>query len=276
MNAVRPSTSGVGVGALAVALMALPAACYPNPDDLRVSRGGGGSGGASGGSSGAAGGANGSAGMSGGLGGSGPPGAGGRVGAGGSIGAGGSVSTGGSGGAGTTQCGGPACGGNLLGTWTYFNTCSSLAYGDCAGEVLDASGVHRAGTLTFNNGGTYSTTVTDTGTFIFDWPTACLNGTTCAQLQVVYQGAGYVGQPNPTFSSATCSTTTTGCRCFLGALGTPQIETGTYVASGTSVTTTSSTGAVNADTYCVSGSILHLIYADSTPAMPDESVFTKP
>ncbi len=240
-SAVRPSTVG------AVALLVLQAACYPNPDDLRVTQSGGGSGGASGGSP---------VGGAGGLGGSGP-GTGGHVGTGGMVGA---------GGAGSMACGGPACGGNVLGTWTYVNTCSALGYGDC-GEVINASGVHRSGTVTFNANGTYSTIVTDTGTFILDEPAACLDGATCAE----FQAAPAV----QAFSSAACSTTATGCHCLLGALGTPQAETGTYVANGVSLTTTSSTGSVNADTYCVNGSTLRLIYPTSTAAMPDESVFTK-
>lgn len=252
MNRVRSSSGGVGL--LAVALLALTVACYPNPDDLRVAHGAGGSGGASGGSPGAGG----RAGMSGALGGSGPPGAGGRVGA------------GGSGGAGTTQCGVNACGGNLVGTWKYSNTCSPTAFGDCAGETIDASGVHRVGTLTFNANGTYSTTVTDSGTFILDLATACLSGLACTDVQ-----SAFLGQSPATVSSATCSATATGCHCLLGALGTQQTDTGTYSTSGTSVTLSSSTGGVDTDAYCVTGSILHLIYSDSTPAMPDESVLTK-
>jgi hypothetical protein len=248
MNRVRPKAGGFG--ALAVALLALPVACYPNPDDLRVVRG---AGGASGGSSGAAGGA---AGISGGLGGSGPPGTGGRVG------------VGGSGGSGNPQCGAPACGGNLLGTWTYASDCALLVHGDC-GETIDASGVHRSETLIFNASGTYSIVTTDTGTFVLDEPAACLGGATCADFQ-----AG-LAMETSVFSSAICSTTTAGCHCLLGALGRPQTDTGTYIASGTAVTTTSSTGTANADTYCVSGSSLRLIYPGSTPAMPDESLFTK-
>ena len=282
---------------LALATLAL-GACYPNPDALRNDLGEGGSRGQStGGASGAAGGSAGSAGTTGAgghagsggaigagggagaagghVGAGGAVGAGGKVGSGGAIGTGGGFGAGGSGGAMTSQCGGPACGGNLLGTWSFVNRCSATAAGDCAGEVLDASGVHQTGTVTFNSNGTYSTTETDTGTFVFDVPSACLNSATCADLQTAYLGPGFVGQPNPTLSSAACSTTTTGCRCLLGALGAPQTDTGTYVASGTSVTTTSTTGTVNADTYCVTGSILHLIYPTSTPAMPDESVFTK-
>ncbi len=252
-----PRRATGGFGALVCALLGL-AACYPDPDDLRASRSG------SGGSSSASGGA------PGGLGGSVAPGAGGHTGAGGAVGA------GGSGGAVTSQCGGPPCGGNLVGTWSFINSCSASApSADCAGEVLDASGIHRAGTLAFNSDATYSTTETDTGTFVFDIPSACLSGATCAMLQAVYQGPGYVGQPNPTFSSASCTTTTIGCRCLLGALGLPRTETGTYVVSGTSVSSTSSSGVSNADTFCVTGTVLHLIYADSTPAVPDELVLTK-
>jgi collagen type VII alpha len=237
-----------GVGAAALAMLAL-GACYPNPDALRVDRSGIGSGGATG-----------FAGM---------------TGAAGHNGAGGALGTAGNGG-GNNQCGAPACGGNLLDNWTFTTSCMGVSpVATCAGEMIDASAVHRAGTLTFNSNGTYSTTETDTGTFVFDFPTACLSGVTCAALQTTYQGPGYVGQPNPTFSSATCSTTTTGCRCLFGALGMPKTDTGTYVVSGTSVTATSAMGGVAADTFCVTGSILHMIYADSTPSSPDELFLMK-
>lgn len=220
-------------GATAVVLLVLAGACYPNPDDLRgdVSGTGGKFSGAAGGHGG---------------------------------------TVGGAGGGMTTQCGVPACGGNLLGNWSFVNSCSAAALGDCAGEVLDASAVHRTGTITFNAAGTYSTTETDTGTFTFDVPTACLSGATCGALQ-----SGFVGSASSTFSSAACTTTATGCHCLLGALGAPVTITGTYVASGSSVTSTSSTGVVDADTYCVQGSILHLIYPTSTPAVPDEAVLMK-
>jgi len=247
-----------GVGALACALAALAAACYPNPDDLRSNRSG-----ASGGTSGAVGGSNGSGGTSTGAGGNGP-------GAGGSLGAGG--------GAPSAQCGKPACGGSVLGNWAFVSSCSSVTsqeVANCPGGTIDASGVHRSGSISFSANSTYSTTETDTGSFIFDAPTACLGGGTCAALEAAFQEPGSVGQPNPTFSSATCSTTATGCRCTLGALGMPMTITGTYVSSGTALTLTTSTGVVDADTFCVAGSNLHLIYPDSTPSVPDEAVFMK-
>src|SRR3954469_2425587 len=131
-----------GVGATALAMLAL-GACYPNPDALRVDRSGRGSGGTPG----AVGGATGSAGH---------------------TGAGGAVGVGGNGGA-NTACGAPACGGNPLGTWIFANGCMGVSpLSSCTTGGVDSSGVHRAGTLTFNSDGTYSTTETDTGTFIVD------------------------------------------------------------------------------------------------------------
>jgi hypothetical protein len=244
-----------GVGAMALAMLAL-GACYPNPDALRVDRSGSGSGGTLG----ALGGATGSAGM---------------TGAAGHTGAGGAVGVGGNGGA-NTQCGAPACGGNPVGTWAFTNSCMGVSpLSSCTGGGVDSTGVHRAGTLTFNSDGSYSTTETDTGTFILNVPTSCLGTDTCATLQTTYQGPGFVAPPNPTLSSATCSTTAAGCRCVLGALGMPLTQTGTYVVSGTSVTATSTAGGVSFDTFCVTGSILHMIYADSTSSNPDELFLMK-
>jgi hypothetical protein len=235
---------------MALAMVAL-GACYPNADALRVDRSGSGSGGTSGG-------------------------LGGATGAAGHTGAGGALGTAGSGGA-NTQCGAPACGGNPVGTWTFTTSCLGVSpISSCTGGGVDTTGVHRAGTITFNSDGTYSTTETDTGTFILNVPTSCLGTTsTCATLQTTYQGPGYVMPPNATLSSATCGTTATGCRCVLGALGMPLTQAGTYAVTGTTLTASSSTGGVSVDTFCVTGSILHMIYADSTPSNPDELFLIK-
>lgn len=264
--AARARNAGcVGLGAVravALALLALPAACYPNPDDLRSTR----TTSSNGGASGSLGGSNGMGGKS--------PGSGGN-----SPGTGGAPGAGGGGGTGNALCGKPACGGaSVVGDWAFVSTCASVsssALDNCAGGTIDRSGVHRSGSITLNADTTFSTSETDTGTFIFDVPTSCLGGGTCAMLQTAFQGPGYVGQPNPIFSSATCSTTATGCRCLLGALGMATNATGTYSVSGTSLTLVYSTGDVADDTFCVSGSDLHLIYSDSTASAPDEAVFTK-
>jgi hypothetical protein len=239
-------------------LVAVGAACYPNPDDLREGGGSGGIGGASGGVGGHFG-------------------AGGALGAAGSFGVGGRLGTGGAGvggGSGSTigRCGAPACGGNLVGNWAFTVSCVPTTMGDssCPTQTINGSGVQRSGTLTLNGNGTYALDETDSGTFVVDTPTSCLSGATCAQFQAAFQ------VPNATFSSATCSATVTGCRCNLVAVPARTTESGTYVTSGTTVTTTSSAGVVSVYGYCTDGSTtLRVIFPSSTPANPNEAVLTK-
>jgi hypothetical protein len=222
------------------------AACYPNPDDLR--EGGHVSGGT-----------------------------GGALGAGGSFGAGGRFGVGGAGvggGAGSSvgRCGAPACGGNLVGTWAFAVSCAATTMGDstCPTETISAAGVQRSGLAVFNANGTYSVDETDTGTFVADRPASCLAGATCADLQAAYQA------PNATFSSVTCTATVTGCRCNFVLVPAQSVESGSYVTSGTKVTTTSTAGVINLNDYCTDGSTtLRVIYPSSTPANPDETVFSK-
>ena len=44
-------------------------------------------------------------------------------------------------------------------------------------------------------------------------------------------------------------------------------ESGTYITSGTTITTTDSTGASSSSYYCVQGNELHMLQVDMTMAM---------
>ena len=119
--------------------------------------------------------------------------------------------------------------------------------------------------------------VTDSGTFVRETPTSCLDldGVTCADLQAAYQQE--TQPPSPTLLSASCTSTTISCRCVLGLIPQSGSDSGLYGTSGTKVTTTSSApgGTTDTDDYCVTGTTMRLIFPDSTPTAPQETVFQK-
>jgi hypothetical protein len=263
-------------------------ACYPDPDDLRGGdQGSGGQVGGSGGFTGSAG-RTGAGGATTGVGGS-PAGTGGRLGTGGmglggrtgsgGAGVGGSGSGGsGSGGSNAGRCGAPACAGNLVGTWDVVQSCTSptMDNPNCPGESISYAGLQRVGFVTFNTDLTYTSTVTDSGTFVHETPTSCLalDGVTCGDLDAAYKAE--TQPPAPTLLSASCTSTTVSCRCVLGVIPETSSDAGLYGTSGTKVSLTSTIdGSTASDDYCVSGTTMRLIFPDSTPAAPQETVFQK-
>ncbi|HET6151014.1 MAG TPA: hypothetical protein VFH68_25990 [Polyangia bacterium] len=257
---------------LIAGLLSAAAGCYPDPDDLRGGNHGSGTGGTPAGIGGRTGTSD--AGV-GGRTGTGGGGVGGRGGTGG-AGVGGSV---GSGGATAGRCGAPPCGGNLIGTWNVIQSCLSpiMDNPDCPGESFSFAGLQRAGFITFTTDLKYSSTVTNSGTFVHETPTTCLDldGVTCADLQAAYLVE--TQPPAATLLSASCTSTGISCRCVLGLIPESSSDSGLYATSGTKVTTTSTAagGTAETDDYCVTGTTMRLISPDSTPTAPQETVFQK-
>jgi hypothetical protein len=147
---------------------------------------------------------------------------------------------------------------------------------NCPGESISYGGIQRVGFITFNTDLTYSSMVTDSGTFVHETPTSCLDldGVTCADLQAAY--LMQTQPPGATLLSASCASTAVSCRCVLGLIPTSSSDAGLYGTSGTKVTTTSTSGGTtDTDDYCVTGSTMRLIFPDSTPSAPQETVFQK-
>jgi hypothetical protein len=112
---------------------------------------------------------------------------------------------------------------------------------------------------------TYSAgTAMESFTFTENVPVSCLNGGTCADLSAGVE-ANVAADPQPGLTFVSC-TGTTNCACTFDAAVSVMGETGTYVASGTTVTTTP-TGAATADDptdYCVQDANLHILSLDTT------------
>jgi hypothetical protein len=164
-------------------------------------------------------------------------------------------------GGGSGMCGGGACGGNLVGTWNISSICNGSSASSSSGTcttTVDTSQLREQGTITFNTDQTYTTELTISGSETEIIPTSCL-GITCDQENTaLMQAAGSGGF----YSSISCTTVGTSCSCRFVAAQQTVSTTGTYVTSGgtvTTVTTTSAgTSSGSTDNYCVLGSTLTL------------------
>jgi hypothetical protein len=157
------------------------------------------------------------------------------------------------------------CGGSLVGTWKIEDTC--LANGDvvvdasniCPSASLVATKVSGKGMKTWADDGTYHSM----GGLSFDFkltvPNSCFDADkSCAGLEAAMKA-------DPSFGSASCKTSSAACRCEFSRA--QSDETGTYVASGTTLTTTPADGAPSIDQYCVRGDELHDIGLDMSMPM---------
>jgi hypothetical protein len=166
--------------------------------------------------------------------------------------------TGGSDGGGATCGAVAACGGAVVGTWTITDQCVIVS-GDlsnvCAGATASIAGLF-SGTLTFNANLTYTQTGSQGGTVHYHFPTTCFPTQTCSQVQSAVVAANASAGMGLTFQSVSCAAETGGCACDAIIANSPANETGTYVASGGTLTTTHDGTADDAQ-YCVNGNTMH-------------------
>ena len=147
------------------------------------------------------------------------------------------------------------CGGNVVGTWSIQNMCStgsvSSLIEDCPGATTSIEGLKGSGTVTYNADMTMVSNTTLTGTMKMNVPMSCIMGGTCAQLDAVLKSLAT--EPDSPFSSASCTGSST-CACSFQLKGTAEMETGTYSISGNKITDSDG----DAQDYCVSGDTLQL------------------
>jgi hypothetical protein len=124
--------------------------------------------------------------------------------------------------------------------------------------------ITETGPMTFAAGGTYTSNVTATISYMEMTPSSCLTPLTCADL-----AAGYVDQG----ASATCSGTTV-CACSI-ALTTTGAAAGTYTTTGTSMTIIPPSGTPNTMGYCVQGNSLHLLHFNSAGQVTTEEILQR-
>lgn len=159
------------------------------------------------------------------------------------------------------------CGGDVVGSWSASDFCFSGSPFDieCPGATVDASGLTFMGTLALNADMTYSEQGTAGGSMVMTFSPACFMEEgitpTCAQLDA---GLAFsAADPESPFSAASCTTAGSNCRCSFTMRPTAINEAGTYMTSGSVITSTSADGTADVNDYCVSGNRLQLRF----PAM---------
>jgi hypothetical protein len=142
---------------------------------------------------------------------------------------------------------------------------SSSGFEDCPEADLDGTGIEFTGPATYSADGTYSVSMTMQGSMTMSMPAKCLKDAdtgvqvTCEQLNAVFMQQ-LPAQADAPFTSVTCSGSG-GCDCVIELVPRTTVETGTFVVSGNSVTTTSSQNEVTTDQFCVDAASLTLITA---------------
>jgi hypothetical protein len=160
------------------------------------------------------------------------------------------------------------CGGPVVGSWKAASACTNqsvvnMAFQDssmgvCPGAVASAKTSAATGSFALNADSTYSMSLTIPFEIDLSIPASCVGGMTCAEV-----GAGLMATAD--YSTVTCTGTTT-CSCKMTTTSV-QDESGTYTASGTTLSLVSSDGSTNGGTYCVQGDVLHLVDVDTTMDM---------
>ena len=149
------------------------------------------------------------------------------------------------------------CGGDVVGNYNISSSCINNAalnmmdvIPNCTGATVNAAAVKVTGSGSFNADMTYSVTESLNASVSETIPASCLTTTsngitvtlTCAQVDQVIQ---QLVQMQPTmFQSAHCAGASS-CTCSFVLAPQMMTETGTYVTSGTTLTTTSSTGTIS-------------------------------
>jgi len=171
------------------------------------------------------------------------------------------------------SCGLAPCGGDIVGTWNTSSICvdtsalmDSFMVDGCPQASIGAVAFTATGPITYNADLTYAVNLTLNGTFAFNFPGACLNGASCADLDAAVK-AQVAADTTPTIQSASC-TGSGDCVCTFVALPQTTGESGTYTISGSSIISTSN-GTTDAVDYCVKGSTV--VFREPTMAgMPSE------
>jgi hypothetical protein len=161
------------------------------------------------------------------------------------------------------QCAGDVtCGGNVVGTWDIISTCvsgSPTSGEGCGVQSFDASNLRETGSITFDNDGTYSVTFVVSGKVEETITESCLsNGAisiTCDDFNTLLQ-TSVMKSADGAIASASCHGVSVSCACSFEFATKTMTESGTYIASGGTVTTTASGGSPEAQGYCVQGSIM--------------------
>jgi len=177
---------------------------------------------------------------------------------------------------GTSRGGGEACetitpcGGDPVGTWTLSSSCIIGGWEQLLGDMYDepecsnalaSVDVTPSGTLAVNADGTYETQTHMSMSMRLVFTRDCigalagLDAVDDASLQAFCDGAqsGFdEADEDTSIDSATCSVNAGACQCTT-SYSEDFSDSGTYVISGTSITTTDADGEVSQMSFCIQG-----------------------
>ncbi len=137
------------------------------------------------------------------------------------------------------------CGGDVVGTWSFVDSCITSVPDQGCGVTLTADNSQTTGTITINADGTYSQNSATTGSVVSNVPAGCLNAgvTSCAMINA---------------ADITCSgDVAVACECTIDVAGTDNTP-GTYSLAGNAITVDTDPPAQ----YCVSGNSLSVQTSD--------------
>jgi hypothetical protein len=149
-----------------------------------------------------------------------------------------------------------ACtGGNIVGSWDILGACIDFANPFeelCADSTFEAD-TEFTGSFTFNDDGTYTSTITTGGTLNVVLPASCLTQLTGGQTVACTELGLFDSDEN---GGGTCTgDTSTGCNCSGPLEGKTEENSGTYSVEGSTLTTTDSEGT-DTTTICINGDSL--------------------
>jgi hypothetical protein len=148
-------------------------------------------------------------------------------------------------GGGGFSCDFGGCGGDVVGTWTFADTCldGTITLDECPAAVVNVD-VAFAGSLTFNADMTMVFDATSTSQVSYAIPTSCLMGFTCAQL-------------DESAEDLSCSEAGDVCNCT-GTSSNQIDSTGSWTTAGDVLTISQGGGDPDTATYCVAGDTLRM------------------
>jgi hypothetical protein len=177
-----------------------------------------------------------------------------------------------------------ACGGDVVGDWTFVEECESAAdvakiESDFAANIeptwcaiarLVGIEPEASGSFQLDAAGNYSLDLMFGGSFDITYPQSCLVAFNCDDLTIELQAEIDARTfPLPSASSISCSGSSS-CLCRATVFS-AQSQSGTYTVSGGVLTFTATTGAVFDKSFCVQGDTLHIL-ATSTGSSGQTSV----
>jgi hypothetical protein len=146
----------------------------------------------------------------------------------------------------------PACGGDVVGSWSIASTCLTVDVSsftaDCPSASAFANGYQIAGMITYDANMTFTLMSTLTGSVVARYPARCLTppdgvAVTCDTLGPALLAGGK-------YASVDCLPDADGCDCTFGMTPQTFTGTGTYsIAAGNVLTA----GVADESDYCVKG-----------------------